>query len=117
MAPPEAQVHERRVEMLQGLLSRDENDEVSWFGLGRALLELDRTAEARDAFSQAVRIKPDYSAAYRDLGRAWLECGDAQAACEALECGIQVAGRTGDLQTRREMEVFLKRARRRLGSS
>ncbi len=116
MARPDAQVLERRVEMLQGFLSRDENDEVSWFGLGRALMELDRAAEARDAFSQAVNIKPDYTAAYRDLGRAWLECGDAQAASEALERGIEVAERTGDLQTRREMEVFLKRARRRLGS-
>ncbi len=70
----------------------------------------------RRAFSQAVRIKPDYTAAYRDLGRAWFECGDAQAASRALERGIEVAERTGDLQTRREMEVSLKRARRRPGS-
>ncbi len=116
MARPDVQVLERRVEMLQGFLSRDENDEVSWFGLGRALLELDRAAEPRDAFSQAVRLKLDYSAAYRDLGRAWLECGDAQAASGALERGIEVAKRAAALQTRRKMEVFLKRARRRLGS-
>ena len=116
MARPGAQVLERRVEMLRGFLSRDENDEVSWFGLGRVLMELDRAAEAREAFSQAVKIKPHYTAAYRDLGRAWLACGDAQAASGALERGIEVAERTGDLQTRREMEVFLKRARRRLGS-
>ncbi len=72
--------------------------------------------ERRGKLSHAVRIKLDYTAAYRDLGRAWLECGDAQAASEALERGIEVAERTGDLQTQREMEVFLKRTRRRLGS-
>ncbi|MFN0153676.1 MAG: tetratricopeptide repeat protein [Gaiella sp.] len=116
MARPDPEVLERRVEILRAILSRDENDEVSWFGLGRALLELDRAAEARDAFSQALRIKPDYTAAYRDLGRASLESGDAPAARETLERGIEVAERTGDLQTRREMEVFLKRARRRPGS-
>ena len=117
MPRTDPQVLERRVEILRTLLEREPDDEVSWFGLGRALRELDHWQESREAFPRAVELKPDYTAAYRDLGRACLDCADAQAAVEVLERGTEVAEQTGDLQTLREMRVFLARARRRLASS
>ena len=68
MARPDAQVLERRVKMLQGFLSRDENDELSWFGLGASVWSADvarasAIAAEIDAgttwVNQHVRLEPD----------------------------------------------------------
>jgi tetratricopeptide (TPR) repeat protein len=107
-------VSQERLAVLRRLAEQDPNDAVAWFGYGRACLAAEQADEARRAFERALALDPRWSAAWRDLGRARLEAGDAAAAVEALERGIEVARERGDLQTVREMEVFLKRARRRL---
>ncbi|MGH7267302.1 MAG: hypothetical protein ACREMB_20975, partial [Candidatus Rokuibacteriota bacterium] len=54
-------------------------------------------------------LEPDYSAAHRGLGRALERAGRLDEARAAYALGLEVATRTGDLQTRKEMEVFLRR--------
>jgi len=103
---------EQRVGALRAFLEREPNDETAWYGLGRALLELGRPGEAADAFRRALAAKPNYTAAQRDLGQSLLAQGDPTAAAEAFRIGIALAERTGDLQTGREMAVFLRRAER-----
>ncbi len=114
---PDPALLEERVGKLQGFLERDPSDATGWYGLGRALAELGRPAEAADAFRRALLHKPDYTAAQRELGRSLLAAGDAGGAAEAFRAGITLAERTGDLQTGREMTVLLKRARRMGGGS
>jgi tetratricopeptide (TPR) repeat protein len=117
MARPAPQALAERVAQLRDILARDPGDATAWFGFGRALFDLDRPGEAIDAFRRALEIDPDYTAARRDLGRSLLASGAAQQAARTLREGIELAERTGDLQTGREMEVFLRRAQRALGEA
>jgi len=117
MARPDSQALAERVERLRELLARDPDDATTWFGLGRALLDLGRADEAVGPLRRSAALDPDYTAAHRDLGRALLESDAAREAAEVLESALEVAQRTGDLQTGREMEVFLSRARRALGEA
>ncbi|NNM00711.1 MAG: hypothetical protein HKO62_08180 [Gammaproteobacteria bacterium] len=54
-------------------------------------------------------MNPDYSAAWKLLGKALASAGDTAAARTAYESGIACAERMGDKQAQREMQVFLKR--------
>jgi Flp pilus assembly protein TadD len=84
-------------------------DPVVRFGLAGAYLEADRPDDAAREYREAVRLKPDYSAAHRGLGRALERAGRVGEARAAYQEGLEVATRTGDLQTRKEIEVFLRR--------
>jgi uncharacterized protein HemY len=116
MSGPESAALEQRVGALRAFLKREPNDETAWYGLGRALLDLRRPGEAADAFRRALAAKPDYTAAQRDLGQSLLAAGESAAAAEAFRAGIALAEKTGDLQTGREMAVFLRRAERAAGA-
>jgi cytochrome c-type biogenesis protein CcmH/NrfG len=51
----------------------------------------------------------DYSAAWKLLGKALAESGDADGAAAAYRNGIAAAERRGDKQAAKEMTVFLRR--------
>jgi len=70
---------------------------------------LDRALEHAQV---AVDLDPDYSAAWKLLGRVLAESGRAGEAAEAYRRGIDVAERRGDQQAAKEMRVFLKRITR-----
>jgi len=106
---------EERVAKLRALIDRDPDDATTWFGLGRALIDLSRWREAIDAFGHALARNPRYTAAHRDLGRALLEAGEVAEAARVLRNALDLARETGDLQTGREMETFLGRAEKILG--
>ncbi len=113
MARPDRDALEERIRVLRRALAAMPEDATSWYGLGRALLELERGEEASQAFRRALAVRPDYSAAHRELGRARLAAGDRAGAAEALQRGLTVAERRGDLQTAREIRVFLRRLDRK----
>ena len=56
---------------------------------------------------------PNYSAAWKLLGKALAESGAAAEALEAYERGIAVAEARGDKQAAKEMTVFARRMRKR----
>ncbi|BCL74579.1 TPR repeat-containing protein [Jeongeupia sp. HS-3] len=58
---------------------------------------------------KAVELDPDYSAAWKLLGKALLLGNQPEAAEQAWRDGLVVAERRGDMQSVREMTVFLKR--------
>ncbi len=91
------------------------NDPVVRIGLGGAYLEAGQAEDAVREFQEVIRLKPDYTAAYRGLGRALENAGRAEEAKAAYLKGIEVGRTTGDLQTIKEMEVFLKRLERQGG--
>ncbi|MGH8113017.1 MAG: tetratricopeptide repeat protein [Rhodanobacteraceae bacterium] len=80
--------------------------------LGLALIEADDAAAAVVELRAALDFDPGYSAAWKALGKACLEAGDADAAAQAWRDGSAVAEARGDVQAAREMHVFLKRLRR-----
>jgi len=85
------------------------DDPVARIGLAAAYLEAGQAEDAIREFTEAIRLKPDYTAAHRGLGRALEKAGRTGEARAAYRKGIEVGRATGDLQTIKEMEVFLKR--------
>ena len=85
------------------------DDPVVRFGLAGAYLDAGQAEAAVAEYAETVRLKPDYSAAHRGLGRALERAGRTAEAKAAYEKGLEVAASTGDLQTKKEIEVFLRR--------
>jgi Flp pilus assembly protein TadD len=85
------------------------DDPVVRFGLAGAYLEAGQAESAVLEYEETIRLKPDYSAAHRGLGRALERAGRTEAARAAYRKGLEVATQTGDLQTKKEIEVFLRR--------
>ena len=85
------------------------DDPVVRFGLAGAYLEAGQVENAVREYEETIRLKPDYSAAHRGLGRALERAGRREDAQAAYRKGLEVATRTGDLQTKKEIEVFLRR--------
>ena len=79
------------------------------FGLAGAYLDAGQVENAVDEYRETIRLKPDYSAAHRGLGRALERAGRVAEAKAAYQQGLEVATRNGDLQTVKEIEVFLRR--------
>ena len=79
------------------------------FGLAGAYLAAEQAENAVVEYRETIRLKPDYSAAYRGLGRALERAGQIAEARAVFAQGLEVAARNGDLQTVKEIEVFLGR--------
>lgn len=110
MSPSDELQH--RIDTLRLLVADDPADATAHFLLGRALLEAGDAAGAIDAFAGALRANPDYAAAYRQLGNAQEKADRVDDAIATYERGVEVAGRTNDLQAGKEMNAFLRRLRR-----
>jgi Flp pilus assembly protein TadD len=79
------------------------------FSLGKALLDAGDHVAAIEEFRRAVTFDPQYSAAWKLLGKAYLAGDDEAGAAEAWQQGIAVAQQRGDKQAEKEMTVFLRR--------
>lgn len=95
-------------EALEHLLAAGQETALLRFSLGNACLA-ENPALAAEHLERAVALAPDYSAAWKLLGKARTAAGEADAARAAYERGIAVAEARGDLQAAKEMRVFLKR--------
>lgn len=105
------------VARLRALCGSPRDGALLRFSLGTALLAGGRAAEAATELRQAIAFNSDYSAAWKLLGRALVEAGDLAQARQAWTDGIQAAARAGDVQARKEMQVFLKRLERSGGAA
>jgi uncharacterized protein HemY len=103
----------RRAEMFRKLLERDPDNPMILCSLGIELFKEGNYPEAREHLVRAVENKPDYSVAYRMLGRAHYELHENAEARRVFAQGREVAQENGDLQTVREIDVFLRRLDRR----
>ncbi|MBZ0222255.1 MAG: tetratricopeptide repeat protein [Dokdonella sp.] len=82
------------------------------YSLGNALLAQGDLTAAIEALREAIEFDSRYSAAWKALGRAQAQAGDAVAAIASFEQGIAVAQARGDVQAAKEMNVFLNRLRK-----
>jgi uncharacterized protein HemY len=108
---------ESRVDMFSKLLERDPENPMVLYSLGSELFKEKRYTEASERLRKAVENKPDYSVAYRTLGRALYELKEDDEALRVFEEGRNIAQRNGDLQTVKEIDVFTKRLRKRRGET
>ncbi|HEY5716865.1 MAG TPA: hypothetical protein VIS52_00105 [Motiliproteus sp.] len=100
------------IEGLEKLLAQGKDSPELRFGLGKGYLEREQWLAAVQHLRQCVAQKPDYSAAWKLLGKALLGQGDQAEAAACWQQGIQVAEARGDKQAAKEMAVFLRRLQR-----
>ena len=94
---------------LEAMLAGGEDNATMRFALGSAYLQAKAYDKAVEHLSVAVDLDPDYSAAWKLLGKAQTEAGLRVDAIETYRRGIEVATRRGDRQAVREMQVFAQR--------
>ena len=94
---------------LEKLLASGKDSALLRFGLGNAYLDAGDAPSAAPHLQRAVAQNPDYSAAWKLLGKALAATGDSTGAIDAFNAGIAVAERVGDKQAMKEMQVFLRR--------
>ena len=99
--------------MFRKLLERDPENPMVLCSLGIELFKGERYQEAKEHLVRAVENKPDYSVAYRTLGRTYYELRENAEARRAFEIGREVAKKNGDLQTIKEIDVFMRRLDKR----
>lgn len=103
-----------RIESLEKMLGGPRDGALLRFSLGNEYLKAGEPAKAGDCYRDAVTRDPQYSAAWKALGKALAEAGNHAGALTAYEQGITVAEAKGDIQAAKEMTVFAKRIRKAL---
>ena len=98
-----------QIETFEAMLARGQDSEMLRYTLGNAYFTQQQYGKAIEHLRKAVEFKPDYSAAWRVLGRALAGDGQLQAARDAFDEGEKVAEANGDMQTAKEINVFRKR--------
>lgn len=97
------------IEKLEALLAAGQDSAMLRFGLGNAYLRQGDYPRAAQHLRQAVSLNPRYSAAWKGYGKALAELGRIEEASAAYQSGIAAAQQNGDVQSAREMTVFLRR--------
>ena len=97
------------IDNLTRLLDGPRDGALLRYSLGNEHLRGGDAAAAAARFREAVERDPDYSAAWKGLGKALAEQGLNDDALTAYRQGIEVASRKGDVQAAREMKVFARR--------
>jgi len=82
-------------ENLERLLLSGKDGALLRFSLGSQYLKLKEPAAAIGHLQRAVAFDPDYSAAWKQLGRAFAEAGRPAEALEAYRQGIEAVGASG----------------------
>lgn len=98
-----------RIEQIREILKTDPRNEVLNYSLGLEYLRNGDFFSSIAPLRKAIQLKPDYSAAYRELGNALAKSGSVEEAIQVYHKGILIAEEQGDIQTAKEMRVFLKR--------
>jgi Tfp pilus assembly protein PilF len=105
------------VERFEQLLAAGKDGALLRFGLGTQYLKAGDAARAAEHLRRAVEQDPQYSAAWKLLGKALEQHGDAAGAADAYRAGIAAAEKRGDKQAAKEMGVFLRRLQKAPGQA
>ncbi|MGH7166443.1 MAG: tetratricopeptide repeat protein [Nitrospiraceae bacterium] len=95
-----------RIEPLKKVLAIDPNDEVAWFGLGKAYMEDQNFEEAVTALEGCIRVKPTYSAAYYALAQSLHRLGRIEHCRQICAQGIDVSTKNGDAMVTKNLTVL-----------
>ena len=96
----------RRIEPLKQVLAIDPNDEVAWFGLGKAYMDDGNFEEAAKALRQCVVVKPTYSAAYLALAQSLHKLNRLDECRTVIATGIDVSTRNGDAMVTKNLDML-----------
>jgi len=95
-----------KIEPLKKVLAMDPNDDVAWFGLGKAYMDEGNFEEAAKALRQCVTVKPAYSAAYYALAQSLQKLDRIGECREVADQGIDVSKKNGDAMVTKNLEML-----------
>lgn len=93
----------------EAMLAQGLDNALLRFSLGNEYLKQGDAARAAEHLRRAVGHDPNYSAAWKLLGKALTDSGAWEDALAAYRQGIAVAEARGDKQAAKEMGVFARR--------
>lgn len=105
------------IDKLEKMLADGRDNALLRFSLGNEYSKLGQFEQAAAHLQQAVVHDPNYSAAWKLLGKALNEAGQLPEALTAYQSGIAVAEKKGDKQAAKEMTVFAKRIEKQLSGA
>ena len=91
------------------MLERGQDTALLRFSLGNEYRAQEDDRSAAIHLEEAVRLDPEYSAAWKLLGKVLTDLDETSRAAEIYAQGIAVAEKSGDRQAAKEMAVFLRR--------
>lgn len=97
------------LESLEKMLDKGVDNALLRFGLGKGYLDAGDYARAIEHLQRCVAFDPNYSAAWKLLGKALQADGQTDAARNAWEQGVAAAQAHGDKQAEKEMSVFMRK--------
>ncbi len=97
-----------RLEVLQKLATAQPDDPLAHYGVGLELTQLERWADAIEAFQQALKCDTQYVAAHFQIAKANLKLEQRDAARDALAAGIAAAASQNDHHAEAEMRELLE---------
>lgn len=97
------------IENFLTMLAAGRDNALLRYSLGNEYLKRDQPAQAAEHLRRAVEHDPNYSAAWKLLGKALADTEAWHEALAAYQHGIAVADARGDKQAAKEMGVFARR--------
>ncbi len=97
------------------MLAAGRDNALLRFSIGNAYLKQNDAVNAAEHLRRAVEHDPNYSAAWKLLGKALTDIEAWDDALAAYQRGIAVAEARGDKQAAKEMGVFARRIEKQLG--
>ena len=97
------------ISRLEKLLGTPRDGALLRYSLGLEYAKAGDHARAAHYLREAVERDPQYSAAWKALGRSLTDAGLPAEALDAYARGIEAARAKGDRQAEKEMTVFRKR--------
>lgn len=95
-----------KIEPLKRLLAMDPNDEVAWFGLGKAYQGDGNFQEAATTLERCIVVKPTYSAAYFALAESLQKLGQLDRCRQICDRGIEVSTKNGDAMVTKNLQAL-----------
>ena len=94
---------------LEQMLEQGQDNVLLRYTLGSLCLQKELFEEAVSHLERALEHDRNHPASWRAYGKALAGCGRTSDAIAAYRNGIEIASERGDVQTVKEMRVFLKR--------
>lgn len=99
--------------VLEKMLAQGNDNLLLRYTLGTLCLKEGMLEAAAEHLQQALTQDPTHSASWKNYARALMKLERDPDAIRAYESGISVAREKGDIQAVKEMEVFLKRLKKK----
>ncbi len=88
--PNSVKAFEKAVDAYERLIKKNDEDDVSYFNLGRALNKLNEDEDAEKAFEKAVDLRPDNAEYLIELGAIRIKLAQYRKAIEPLKKALEI---------------------------